>query len=88
MSITIYVWSRDKNLWKLSLAACVMAQRSHGMQAVEARREGAAAQRGAFHRAQGATHLMAPVAARKLRQELAKVSNNIGWNACTQSQPG
>lgn len=47
--------------------------RRHRLQkAVEARREGAAAQRGAFQRAQGATHLMAPVAARKLRQELAK----------------
>ncbi len=56
------------------------------MQAVEARREGAAAQRGAFQRAQGATHLMAPVAARKLRQELTKVSNTVTWNACTQSQ--
>ena len=43
-------------------------------QAVEERREGAAAQRRGFQRAQGATHLMAPVAARKLRQELAKVS--------------
>lgn len=52
---------------------------------MEARREGAAAQRGAFQQAQGATHLMAPVAARKLRQELAKVSNNAIWNACTQS---
>ena len=64
------MWSKDKNLWN------VEAQQSHGVQAVEARREGAAAQMGAFQRAQGATHLMAPVAARKLRQELAKVSNN------------
>ncbi len=55
---------------------------------MEGRREGAAAQRGAFQRAQGAIHLMAPVAARKLRQELAKVSNNVTWNACTQSQLG
>lgn len=40
--------------------------------AIEAKREGAAGQRQAFQRAQGATHLMAPVATRKLRQELAK----------------
>lgn len=45
----------------------------HGMQAVEARREGAAARSQAFKRAQGANHLMGPVAARKLRAELAKV---------------
>ena len=40
---------------------------------MEARREGAAAQAQAFKRAQGANHLMSPVAARKLRAELAKV---------------
>lgn len=88
MSLTTCMWSRDKYLWKLSLAACVVAQLSYGMQAVEARREGAAAQRGAFQRAQGATHLMAPVATRKLRQELAKVRNNVSWSACTQSPLG
>ena len=43
------------------------------MQAVEARREGAAGRAQAFKRAQGANHLMAPVAARKLRTEVAKV---------------
>ncbi|KAL3162704.1 hypothetical protein ABBQ38_008745 [Trebouxia sp. C0009 RCD-2024] len=41
-------------------------------QAVEARREGAASRREAYQRAQGANHLMAPVAARKLRAEVAK----------------
>ena len=43
------------------------------VQAVEARREGAAGRAHAFKRAQGANHLMAPVAARKLRAEVAKV---------------
>ena len=43
------------------------------MQAVEARREGAVGRAQAFKRAQGANHLMAPVAARKLRAEVAKV---------------
>ena len=43
------------------------------MQAVEARREGAAGRAHAFKRAQGGIHLMAPVAARKLRTEVAKV---------------
>lgn len=50
------------------------AQQDLVVQAVEARREGAAAQAQAFKRAQGANHLMSPVAARKLRAELAKVS--------------
>ena len=43
------------------------------VQAVEARREGAVGRAHVFKRAQGANHLMAPVAARKLRAEVAKV---------------
>ena len=55
------------------------------MQAIEAKREGAAGQRQAFQRAQGATHLMAPVATRKLRQELAKVISYLCFYAEDQA---